>query len=493
MKVIFRTAFSRIWKSLSGVKTTLSALSLLFATQLWCAAETVRGRVTCEGKPLEGIVVSDGMTCTATDERGKYTLEAYPGSRQVFVSVPSGYLPELAEGSIPVFFRDTAPVCDFSLRRNPADDSSHIFFVQADVQLTSRADLKAYSVLLDDMISIRDSMLASFPAGKAPDVFGLDCGDIVGDSPSLYPGYIKTASELRMPVYRAIGNHDMDYRGRSHETSVRTFSGYFGPTRYSFNKGEVHYVVIDNNFYLGRDYFYIGYVDEATFSWLEEDLSYVPEGSTVVLLMHIPSRLTPAEEPFSYSYGALADRTVNAQALHAVLSEYDAHIISGHMHYNLNVCFSDSLMEHNTASVCGTWWCTPVCLDGTPSGYGIYVVEGDSVRWVYKGAGYPLSYQGRSYLPGTTEEYPDLLVANVWNWDPAWKVEWLEDGKVMGEMERFTGYDPLAASVCSDRTVIRYDWISPALTPHLFRALPLDPSASLKVRVTDRFGQVFEF
>lgn len=465
----------------------------LAAVQFRADAETIRGRVTCGGRPLAGVVVSDGMTCTSTDQKGKYTLEAWPESGQVFVSVPSGYLPELAEGSIPVFFKDKAPVCDFSLRRNPSDDSSHIFFVQADVQMTSGADLKSYSLLLDDMVSTRDSIMASFPAGKAPDVFGLDCGDIVGDTPSLYPDYIGAAAVLQMPVYRAIGNHDMDYWGRSHETSARTFSGYFGPTRYSFNKGKIHYVVIDNNFYIGRDYFYVGYVDEATFRWLEEDLSYVPEGSTVVLLMHIPSRLVPEEEPFSYSYGALADRTVNAQALHSVLSGYDAHIISGHMHYNLNICFSDSLMEHNTASVCGTWWCTPVCLDGTPSGYGIYMAEGDSLSWIYKGAGHPVSYQGRSYPPGTAEEYPDLLVANVWNWDPSWKVEWLEDGKVMGEMERFTGYDPLAASLCRDRTVVRYDWIAPTVTSHLFRARPSDPSAVLTVRATDRFGKVYEF
>lgn len=470
-----------------------SAVLILSAAQLWCAGETVRGRINCGGKPLAGIVVSDGTSCVSTDSKGNYCLEADPNSRYVFVSVPSGYLPELSQGSIPVFFKDRAPVCDFDLRRNPSDDSNHIFFVQADVQLTGRADLRAYSEILEDMISARDSIRSSYPQEEMPDIFGLDCGDIVGDTPSLYPEYIKTVSVLQMPVYRAIGNHDMDYWGRSHETSFTTFEGYFGPARYSFNKGKVHYVVIDNNFYIGRDYFYIGYVDEKTFRWLEEDLSYVPKGSSVVILMHIPSRLTQEEVPFAYSYGALADRTVNAQALHALLSGYDAHIISGHMHYNLNVCFSDSLMEHNSASVCGTWWCTPVCLDGTPSGYGIYKVEGDSIRWIYKGAGHPSSYQARVYLPGSCEEYPDLLVANVWNWDPAWKVEWLENGKVIGEMERFTGYDPLAASICRDRSVIRYDWIAPTQTSHLFRARPLDPSARLNVRVTDRFGEVYDF
>ncbi|MCS3313489.1 hypothetical protein NXX38_16950 [Bacteroides sp. BFG-637] len=25
------------------------------------------------------------------------------------------------------------------------------------------------------------------------------------------------------------------------------------------------------------------------------------------------------------------------------------------------------------------------------------------------------------------------MIANIWNWDVKWKVEWLENGKVMGK------------------------------------------------------------
>ena len=161
------------------------------------------------------------------------------------------------------------------------------------------------------------------------------------------------------------------------------------------------------------------------------------------------------------------------------------------MHYNLNICFNETLMEHNTAAVCGTWWCTEVCLDGTPAGYGVYTVDGDEVEWLYKSSGYPDDYQARAYLPGASGEYPDAVIANVWNYDPLWKVEWCENGKVMGEMEKFTGHDPYAARMCMDKTRIKYEWIGPTQTEHLFRAVPQDPSAEISVRITDRFGNVY--
>lgn len=130
------------------------------------------------------------------------------------------------------------------------------------------------------------------------DVFGIDCGDIVGDHQELYPDYLKRADQLDIPIYRVVGNHDMNYDGRTHETSYKTFEDTFGPSYYSFNKGNAHYIVVDNNFFIGRDYFYMGYLDEKTFAWLDQDLSYVPKGSLVFFIMHIPSCQTEKQEAF---------------------------------------------------------------------------------------------------------------------------------------------------------------------------------------------------
>lgn len=282
----------------------------------------------------------------------------------------------------------------------------------------------------------------------------------------------------------------MDYNGRSFETSHHSFESYFGPTCYSFNKGKMHYIVINNNFYIGREFYYIGYIDEKTFQWIEKDLSFLEKGSPLVIVMHIPTRLTEKQQPFQFDYNTLADQTVNAEAFHQLIQDHPTHIISGHMHYNLNICYNDRLMEHNTAAICGTWWCSDICLDGTPRGYGIYQVNGNQLTWKYKCIGKPNNYQARVYLPGASQEYPQAIIANVWNWDEQWKVEWMEDGKVMGEMTQFTAFDPLAEKICN-KAAQTYSWIAPVKTNHLFKAIPKNLQAQISVKITDRFGHEY--
>ena len=43
------------------------------------------------GSPIEGVVVSDGYTCTATDAEGRYVLTRNADARFVFYSLPSAY------------------------------------------------------------------------------------------------------------------------------------------------------------------------------------------------------------------------------------------------------------------------------------------------------------------------------------------------------------------------------------------------------------------
>ena len=39
------------------------------------AQAAVEGRVTCEGKGISGVVVTDGQTCVTTDREGRYVLQ----------------------------------------------------------------------------------------------------------------------------------------------------------------------------------------------------------------------------------------------------------------------------------------------------------------------------------------------------------------------------------------------------------------------------------
>jgi hypothetical protein len=295
---------------------------------------------------------------------------------------------------------------------------------------------------------------------------------------------------LDIPIYRAIGNHDMNYNGRTHETSFQSFEETFGPTRYSFNKGNAHYIVLNNAFYIGREYFYIGYIDENTFQWLEQNLSFVEHDTPVFVIMHIPTRLTADNTPFAFNQSEMAAQTINARALYELLKPYYVNIISGHMHYSLNVEHNERLFEHITPAVSGAWWQGDVNLDGTPMGFVVYEVNGNDVTWIYKGFEYPIDHQFRLYEAGIYEEFPDDIVVNVWNWDSKWKVEWFEDGVAKGEMTRFSGFDADAVEMCSRE--LRYSWISPAKTDRLFKATPDNKNAQIKIRVTDRFGNVSE-
>lgn len=453
----------------------------------WGMSETISGTVTCGKKPLANVVVSDGFNCTSTDADGRYTLQKNDRANNISVSTPAGYLPTVDQYGRPQFF---IPVekgrtdYSFNLIKNKKDDRHHLFIAQADIQVVNEDELCLY----DEQVADAREHLKQY---NDRDMFVLDAGDVVGDHPELYESSLRHRSGFGIPYYIANGNHDMQYYGATHETSKARFEKAVGPTNYSFNRGDVHYITIDNTFYIGRDYFYMGYVDEQTFDWLRQDLSYVPEGSTVVMLMHIPVSLTAEPKNFKYDALSVADQTVNGQHLIELMKPYNTHFITGHMHTAHNVEYSDRAFEHNTPGSCGMWWDIDLCADGTPQGYVVYIVDGSDVKWYFKGKNIDRNTQMRVYAPGASKDHPGEIIANIWNADPKWRVEWLEDGVVMGEMTRFDGKDPLTVERTSDRSKLRYSWIGAATTPHLYRATPVNPDAEITVRATDRFGNVF--
>ena len=473
------------------MKQLKRVLRLTFALLAGSLSVALAGEVSgsvrsVDGSGVGGVVVTDGYNFAQTDAQGCFTIEVDRRARQIYISTPSGYLVE-NKGSRPQFFlpiEESTKSYDFTLTPNPLNDERHTFFATADVQATSKDDLARYATIAEDMRQLSESL--------GVDTFSVDCGDIVGDSPWLYPLYLEVADKAGIPVWRILGNHDMNYYGKCFETSYQTFEKTFAPNYYSMNRGKAHYIFLNNNFYIGREYFYMGYYTEALLEWLERDLSYVPKDRVIFIVQHIPARLSPKQLPFEYNGYVIAEQTTNATALFDLLKEYKkSHIISGHMHFNLNIEHAEGPMEHNTGAVCGTWWRGDVCLDGTPMGYGVYEVDGDKVSWYYKSSGYDKNYQLRAYKAGSKADQPSAVVANVWNWDSQWRVELYEDGVKTADMTRFEGYDRAAYELCADKERVVYAWISPIVTPHLFCAEPRNPNANIEVRATDRFGRTF--
>ena len=442
----------------------------------------ISGRVHDGNKGIANVAVTDGMNIVRTDIDGKYSLLTLSDTRFVYITTPSGYETEVKDSTIPQFYKELTAedTYDFCLKKSDVDVTNHVFFVHADAQVTSVEDVEQYKSIVADNVALKNTY-------SGMKVFGMDCGDIVGDSPWFFPNYVEAVKPLDMPIFRAIGNHDMDYFGRTYETSYKTFETYFGPKHFSFDCGDAHYIVIDDNFYTGYGINYFTYVDEKTFRWLEQDLAGVAKDKLLFVFMHIPTSLVADLDEAKFG----TDEMTNVRQFHALFEGYETHIVSGHTHFNLNVEYSDKMIEHNTAAACGTWWRTEECMDGTPRGYAVFEVTGKTVKWYYKSSGYDRDYQMRVYAPGSAEEFPEDVIANVWNYDSRWKVELLENGVKTADMVKYTDYDPISREHCSNREIVLYDWIWPIKNSHMFHAKPLNPNAKIQVRATDRFGNVY--
>jgi hypothetical protein len=284
----------------------------------------------------------------------------------------------------------------------------------------------------------------------------------------------------------------MDYNNRSNELSDISYSAEFGPSYYSFNKGLIHYVVLKDVFYYGDSYKYMGYVDEKQLQWLEKDLAKVKPGSTVVVSLHIPTFYGDSKEGDRNSTCLIANSVMNSAALYKIVSPYKTHILAGHSHTQWNTVLAPNLFEHTHAAACASWWQGEICVDGTPKGYTVYIADGDSLSWYFKGVNLDKDEQFKLYPAGSDTLYPGCIIANVYNYDPSWTVKWFENDVLMGQMEQYWGEDPLAKSTYVPGKNKKYSWLNAGETHHLFKAKIQNPGAKIRVQVTDRFGKVYE-
>ncbi len=447
----------------------------------------IRGRVHSGGRGIERVAVTDGFTVVPTDSSGAFEVLSDTGREFVSVSIPSGYRFPLNPTGTSRHYRPIAVgssdemLVDFDLDRLVDSDEKHSLFLLSDIQVQDMDEVTWFhEQTVPDVIATRE-----FLGGEC---FGLACGDTVYDRFELFPEYERAVTQMRMPFFQVLGNHDMDQDAGTDRASTATFSRHFGPRYYSFNRGEVHYVVLDDVFWHSAGY--IGYLDADQLAWLEADLSLLEPGSTVFVMAHIPI-LGGRHVRRGASQPNLSHAVTNRQMLYRLLEPFNAHILTGHTHENEHL-FEHGVHEHVNGTVSGAWWSGPICGDGTPSGYSVYELDGSNVSWRYKSTGYDFDHQIRVYGRGADPKAPDEIVANIWDWDPAWKVNWYEGGVLRGEMARRTSLDPLSVELHSGSDLPpRRTWVDPYLTDHLFYAPAASENVSIVVEATDRFGRVY--
>jgi hypothetical protein len=448
------------------------------------------GKIQAGGKGIPGVAVTDGINVTLTDVKGNYALSSNGMAEFVYISIPRGY--EFTnEKGITRFYKKIASQngrfkADFELHKIATDDTKHAFVVWADPQIQLKDDA---ALLMKHAVPDTHQLVK----GYSKDILfhGIGCGDLVWDKFELFDQYKEAVEKTGIPFFQVIGNHDMDLDARTDDLSTRTFKDLFGPTYYSFNRGEVHYVVLDDVFFIGVAKKFIGYIPEHQFAWLEQDLAHVKPGTTVVVSLHIPVN-TGAKRRNKSKEESIGGVVSNRQELYRILKPYKAHIMSGHTHFNEKV-FEGDIIEHVHGTVCGAWWTGPICEDGTPNGYGVYEVNGGDIQWYYKSVGHGKEYQFRLYPVGAVKEKPESFAVNVWNWDPSWRVEWFEDGRSMGELQREIALDPLSVELhAGARKPSKRSWVDPVLTDHLFFGRPSDAAQKIVIQVTDRFKNVYK-
>lgn len=497
---------------------------------------TVYGTVETEDGPVAGVVVSDGIEVTATNEDGEYQLPSKKEHGYVFISVPGGYEPE-ASGVFPTIYsilkadETVAESANFMLKKVNQDNYKVLFM--GDMHLANRTnDLNQFKKVTDDINAYRAT------SGSTP-VYGITLGDMTWD---LYwydnkynlTNYVKTINDNigDMIIYHTIGNHDNDMKALNNVDAKFSFNTTIAPIYYSFNIGKVHYIVLDDidcSAYDGttsRNYSKNLFVPQM--QWLAKDLAYVDKSTPIVVTMHAPLYTSRGLQTFTHNLK-------NGEELLAALNGYKVHFVTGHTHKNYNVLPSTSInvgkdiYEHNVAAICSDWWwsgnLTPGCLvstDGTPSGYAVWTFTGETPQYIYKTVGKDENYQFRSYdlnnvafsmsdVPKLTNtsvqnawrKYCDAfdgnrkneILVNVWNYNPNWTVSISTvDGKQL-EVKDSEEYDPLHIEAMSK---VRFN-NDISSTPnfvtetqyHFFTATAPDADTDVVITVKDEFGHTW--
>lgn len=454
----------------------------------------VYGYILDESKnPISNVVVSDGFSVVKTDDKGIYQLKKNAKAKFVQYSTPAEYeiAVETNDRKIPLFYRklmaaSTPQQHDFTLRKKSAVEKNFTLFGIGDPQVTD--DTQVHRFINETIADIKTEV-----AGISQPIYGIALGDIVNDKNNLLSTMKMRLGTLSMPVFSTIGNHDKFGASTSPKTNDM-FENVFGPTNYSFNIGDVHFVCLDNVVFSNNSTYGLG-ISQEQVDWLEKDLSHVPKDKMLIVYYHMPIRAT--------------NFATRSKFINLIQDYKEVHLMCGHTHYMENYILTSSgkqIYEHIHAATCGAWWRSNINGDGTPNGYMIYKIEGTTIKdWIYKPTNLSRNFQfrlhwgdqeyGGTYGKYTYGQPSNTLVANIWNSDPAWKAEVYMNGNKIGDMALKTSA-PLNKDAWSmgyhvgvlNRSVNSYE----TTTKHLYTLQIPNPNNTLKVIVTDRFGNKYE-
>ncbi len=468
----------------------------------------VKGLVTKDGIVVQGVVVSDGVNVTRTNSEGKYWLPESAGSDFVFISIPScTEVP--CDGWRPGFFRrksKSGGVDRFDFRLISRDNIQHKMAVITDVHISGRTPALYEGQNIVDSLQFRRYFLPvfkSFAQSQSVPVYALNCGDMMQEihiSKAGLPEYIRTVRDFPVPLFHVIGNHDyepslpeIDADDEEALSVKEYYMSHLGPRFYSFNVGKVHYVVLDAcRMTGGGSNKYVPHVSKAQMDWLARDLAVADKSYNLVVAMHIAAYRTNTGGPLS-----VID---NSDDLVALCQGFNhLYFITGDAHISEVIRVDGYITQAVHGALGGSVWWSRTCTDGSQASYTVYDFEGTSLTRTQ--VPYESSADDQFYLRNRNTYAPDgskALIINIPAWEltldgtqSSWSVSVTENGRAASFAPvRYSGKDPyfvaLAANYVNPDTANMPRW-----TNHLFYYIPDNPSALLRVTVTDSRGRQY--
>lgn len=488
-------------------------------------AATVRGRVTCDGQGIAGVMVSDGISATTTNKNGQYKLRVdKEHSHFVFISVPSGYEVPSTRGFLPEFYRPLkSGVKSYDFALKAADQSNYHLIVSADIHVRNRCmttkepirkmplsnpvgEIDSVTFARTYMATLRD-YVAKMPAGTK--VYGLNLGDVSNESHwKRYGGtldnFVSVCERSGMPIqtFNVMGNHEHDMKAHDifddDDTAAELeYMRVFGPTYYSFNIGNVHYVVLDNIKYCnhkskGRDRNYEVRFTQDQIDWVALDAKYMPKDTKqVVFAWHCPS--------YRRRNGGVSKHNADEILKAYAPFKLPMTILTGHNHHaeTATVANFENTTEYLHTSVSGSWWYYPLCADGAPATFYRYDFEGgrltsrESVNFTDR-----TEQKYRLYNKAQLNENGESVIRlNVWDWHSNWRFEVYENGSKMAnpQLRIVRKKDPLYAEMreATGNGIKKFRFLNTLNTDHFVEYKPQSKSAEIRITAIDEFGKEY--
>jgi len=249
---------------------------------------------------VENVRVSDGLHVVLTDVAGNYTLPGHDRARFIFLTTPAGYR------TIGTFFSrvgEKPDTCNFGImpvKKRPSGNATFLRMTDTETPLYGEwvTEIKKYA------------------AAENVD-FLIHTGDICYEEGMKFHARQLNTTTMGLPVYYCIGNHDLVKGAYGEEL----YEKLFGPVFYSFDAGDVHFIVTP----MASGDYTPSYTADDVYQWLKNDLAQADPDKSIIIFNH---DLLTYDSSFVFHSGKGASIDLNKYPLKAW--------IYGHWHFNFS-------------------------------------------------------------------------------------------------------------------------------------------------------------